>query len=57
MSDPLRPPSSSETLEMRPTTSSPAGIDDIAEDIGDDEPKGEKFAFTGRCRHDRPVHT
>ncbi|PBK63260.1 batten's disease protein Cln3 [Armillaria solidipes] len=40
MSDPLRPPSSSETLEMRPTTSSAAGIDDVAADIEDDEPKG-----------------
>ncbi|KAK0451843.1 batten's disease protein Cln3 [Armillaria borealis] len=40
MSDPLRPPSSSETLEMRPTTTSAVGIDDVAADIEDDEPKG-----------------
>ncbi|KAK0469059.1 batten's disease protein Cln3 [Desarmillaria tabescens] len=49
MFDPLRPPSSSETLEMRPTlnsTSSAAGIDGRpdafydAADIEDEEPKG-----------------
>ncbi len=42
---------------MRPTTSYPAGIHDVAEDIEDNEPKGENFAFTGRRRRDRPVHT
>ncbi|KAK0223941.1 batten's disease protein Cln3 [Armillaria fumosa] len=43
MSDPIRPLSSSETWEMRPTTSSAAGIDtrlDVAADIEDEEPKG-----------------
>ncbi|KAK0194478.1 batten's disease protein Cln3 [Armillaria mellea] len=43
MSDPIRPLSSSETWEMRPTASSAAGIDaplDVAADIEDEEPKG-----------------